>query len=109
MADERVTPGQEADPAGAFLTAAEQRWDTAENARWQDYPTALEHLSKALRSLADIPRLLRAVRVPLRLHHPLPAPDPQHPNRRVCDRCDQPWPCYEYEQIARALTGKDGT
>jgi hypothetical protein len=59
--------------------------------------------------LEDLDALIRAVRVPLRLHHPLPALDPQHPNRRVCDRCDQPWPCYEYKQIARALTGKAGT
>jgi hypothetical protein len=70
VSDEKVTPRQEADPADEFLTAAEQRWETAENARWQDYPTALEHLGKALRSTADVPLLLRAVRAVREIHWP---------------------------------------
>jgi hypothetical protein len=70
MPDNKVTTGQEADPADAFLAEAEQRWETAENARWQDYPTALEHLSKALRSTADVPRLLAAVRKVRERHGP---------------------------------------
>jgi hypothetical protein len=53
--------------------------------------------------LAGWERALTALEVPLRLHRP--APDGQ--GHTICDRCgDTRWPCYEYEQIAKALLGK---
>jgi hypothetical protein len=55
----------------------------------------------------DVERLLAAVEVPLRMHHPIAASVPERPNLRICDRCERPWPCYEYEQIAKALLGEE--
>lgn len=61
MSDDKVT---------AYLAEVEQRCDTASHATWQDYATALELLGGALRSLADVSRLLTAVRAVLDLHQP---------------------------------------
>jgi hypothetical protein len=133
--DNNLTTGQEADLADEFLTAAEARWDTAENFRNSSYPTALEHLGKALRSVADVPVLLRAVRAVRALHKPegytetytYCATHEAHAGSRVisdiaeceaCSRCvttrrvrcwqsscPDEWPCPTDAAITKALTG----
>jgi hypothetical protein len=63
-----------ADPS-EYLAAVQERWGAADGMTWHDYPTALELLGQALRSLADVPRLLAAVEAALALcggdRHPL--------------------------------------
>jgi hypothetical protein len=62
-----------ADRVAAWLAAVQERWGAAEGMTWHDYPTALEHLGQALRSLADVPRLLAAVEAALAKHKPTPS------------------------------------
>ena len=63
MPDDTAT----ADRVAAYLAAAQERWGTADGMTWHDYATALELLGKALRSLADVPRLIAAVEAALEL------------------------------------------
>ena len=74
--DKNLTPGQEGDAVAVYLAAAGERWNTAGNGTWEDYPTALELLSSALRSAGDVPRLLGAVTEVLALADSLITPQP---------------------------------
>ena len=65
--DTDMTSGQEADPVVAYLAGVRERWALADGLKWDDYGSALFCLAKALRSLADVPRLLAAVRAVRRL------------------------------------------
>jgi hypothetical protein len=136
MPDNNLTASQIADPVVTYLAEAEQRWDAAGNFRNSSYPTALEHLGKALRSLADIPLLLRAVRAGLAHHQDdsygrcitcrefctcvedaygaLPSPVPQATGYAVmarawenCPHDFEPFPCKERRDITAALTGEN--
>lgn len=121
----------DADPVAAYLAAARQRWDTAENAV---YATLLGR-AQALTSLADVPRLLAAVEAvlarhvrqeqPVRsydldlrcpAHHWTTAaasvadirncPDCTYREHRVCanpDCREHGWPCPDYQAIATEL------
>lgn len=106
MPDEKVTASQEVDPVVTYLAEAEQRWETAENARWQDYPTAL-------RSLADVPRLLAAVEAARNVHYLRENPRMESGDDTHCGLCGRRWPCVERQAtdaaITAALTGKTGT
>lgn len=135
--DNNLTTGQEADPVVTHLAEAEQRWGTAESFRNSNYPTALEHLGKALRSLADVPLLLRAVQAALELHKPEGYTETHiycatHEaragsrvisdiaEREACPRCatarrvrcwqsycPDEWPCPTYTAITAELTRKE--
>ena len=103
---------------------------------YYDYPTALELLGAALRSLADVPRLLAAVEVALAPHVPREQrtrlPCERHRQwhlmpiglaemdacaacsvavSQVCSYCQCPhdeWPCQPYQAITAALLGVAG-
>jgi hypothetical protein len=119
--DKNLTPGQEQDAVAAYLTAAHERWGTAENFRNSSYPTALEHLGKALRSLADAPPLIAAVRAALELGADWEAESLKLDT--MADRCDtalrrgvlsvRAQGCDDHgsallSAISAALTGEDG-
>ncbi len=88
------------DGTTAYLAEVRERWDTAHPATWHDYATALEHLASALRSAADVPRLLAAVEA-ARSHH-----RPTHHGVPWCSECGVRYPCPESRDITAALTGE---
>jgi hypothetical protein len=107
----KMAAGQEPDPAAAYLAGARDRWSTADTMTWHDYATALELLAKALRSLADVPRLLKAVEAALTVHRRRDNPRMITGEDAHCGACGHEWPCTNYraarKAIAEALTGEE--